>query len=111
MRSFGSDNNSGAHPRMLAAIAEANVDHAIAYGDDDWTRRAENVIRKMLDRNNIDPVFVFNGTGAKCGGAVGLSSTFSVCDLCRYGTYCYRRMWCTGQIHRQSVEGNSDTRW
>jgi len=64
MRSFGSDNNSGAHPRMLAAIAEANVDHAIAYGDDDWTRRAENVIRKMLDRNNIDPVFVFNGTGA-----------------------------------------------
>jgi threonine aldolase len=35
MRSFGSDNNSGAHPRMLAAIAEANVDHAIAYGDDD----------------------------------------------------------------------------
>ena len=64
MRSFGSDNNSGAHPRMLAAIAEANVDHAIAYGDDDWTRCAENVIRKMLDRNDIDPVFVFNGTGA-----------------------------------------------
>ena len=64
MRSFGSDNNSGAHPRMLAAIAEANVDHAIAYGDDDWTRRAENVIRKMFDRNDIDPVFVFNGTGA-----------------------------------------------
>jgi len=38
MRSFGSDNNSGAHPRMLAAIAEANADYAIAYGDDDWTR-------------------------------------------------------------------------
>ena len=41
MRSFGSDNNSGIHPRILQAIMDANVDHAIGYGDDECTRKAE----------------------------------------------------------------------
>ena len=31
-RGFGSDNHSGVHPDVLAAIAEANVQHAMAYG-------------------------------------------------------------------------------
>jgi threonine aldolase len=34
MRSFGSDNHSGIHPDVLAAIHNANVNHACAYGDD-----------------------------------------------------------------------------
>lgn len=37
MRSFGSDNNSGVHPRIMQAIAEANTDHTVAYGDDAWS--------------------------------------------------------------------------
>jgi L-asparaginase II len=36
-RGFASDNNSGAHPDVLAAIAEANDGHVPAYGDDDRT--------------------------------------------------------------------------
>ncbi len=64
MRSFGSDNNSGIHPRMLKAFAEANSDHAIAYGDDQWTRDAEECIRVMLSDSVIEPWFLFNGTGA-----------------------------------------------
>lgn len=64
MRSFGSDNNSGVHPRIMKAIAEANVDHTIAYGDDDWTRRAEDTVRELLGEKDIQPIFVFNGTGA-----------------------------------------------
>jgi len=39
-RGFGSDNHSGVHPEVLAAIAEANIGHAHAYGDDPWTVRA-----------------------------------------------------------------------
>ena len=36
-RGFASDNNSGAHPEVLAAIAAANEGHVVAYGDDDYT--------------------------------------------------------------------------
>jgi len=64
MRSFGSDNNSGIHPRILKALAEANSDHAIAYGDDKWTREAQEIIRTMLDDSEVEPFFLFNGTGA-----------------------------------------------
>lgn len=34
MRSFASDNNSGVHPAVMDAMAEANRDHAVGYGDD-----------------------------------------------------------------------------
>lgn len=64
MRSFGSDNNSGVHPRILAAMAQANSDHTIAYGDDLWTREAEECIRVMLGNSEIEPWFLFNGTGS-----------------------------------------------
>ncbi|MDL2311393.1 aminotransferase class V-fold PLP-dependent enzyme [Bacteroidales bacterium OttesenSCG-928-B11] len=63
MRSFGSDNNSGVHPSILAAISKANQDHAIAYGDDLWTTKAIALIRDHFGKN-AEPFFVFNGTGA-----------------------------------------------
>lgn len=64
MRSFESDNNSGVHPRIMQAIMDANINHTIAYGDDDWTHRAEDAVRELLEENDIQPLFVFNGTGA-----------------------------------------------
>ena len=64
MRSFGSDNNSGIHPRMLQAIMDANHHHAVGYGDDDWTREAEKAVNQLLGKDGIEPYFVFNGTGA-----------------------------------------------
>ena len=64
MRSFGSDNNSGVHPRIMDAIVQANSDHAIGYGDDDWTRKAEVAMQTLLETDSIKPYFVFNGTGA-----------------------------------------------
>lgn len=64
MRSFGSDNNSGVHPRIIEAIAEANCDHTIAYGDDQWTREAEEGVRRILENSEVIPSFHFNGTGA-----------------------------------------------
>ncbi|MEA2126080.1 MAG: threonine aldolase [Solirubrobacteraceae bacterium] len=63
MRSFASDNYAGAHPEVLAAIAEANAGHAVAYGDDPWTERARAAVRVRLGEH-ADPYFVFNGTGA-----------------------------------------------
>ncbi len=31
MRSFGSDNNSGVHPRIIQAIIDANTNHTVAF--------------------------------------------------------------------------------
>ena len=64
MRSFGSDNNSGVHPRIMDAIVASNTNHTIGYGDDDWTREAEKAVQKLLQDDSIKPYFVFNGTGA-----------------------------------------------
>ncbi len=64
MRSFGSDNNSGVHPLMMQAIIDANKDHTIGYGDDVWTREAEKAVKRLIGKEDIEPLFVFNGTGA-----------------------------------------------
>ena len=63
MRSFGSDNHSGVHPRIVDALLQANIDHAVAYGGDPWTRRAIRLFRKEFGPD-IAVFFVFGGTGA-----------------------------------------------
>lgn len=63
MRSFASDNNSGVHPLVMEAIAKANDNHAVGYGDDPWTDAATDKIRAVFGPS-ADPFFVFNGTGA-----------------------------------------------
>jgi threonine aldolase len=62
-RGFASDNNAGAHPQVLEAIARANVGHASGYGADGWTARAEEAIRRALDLPEAAVHLVFNGTG------------------------------------------------
>lgn len=63
MRSFASDNNSGIHPSVLAAITNANHEHAFGYGDDCWTRQAEVNFKEQFG-DEVETLFVFNGTGA-----------------------------------------------
>jgi threonine aldolase len=63
MRSFASDNNAGVHPRVMAAMMEANRDHATGYGDDLWTERALEAICKLFGPE-ARACLVFNGTGA-----------------------------------------------
>ncbi|HTJ27342.1 MAG TPA: aminotransferase class I/II-fold pyridoxal phosphate-dependent enzyme [Candidatus Limnocylindria bacterium] len=60
---FASDNNAGAHPRMLAAIAEANAGHVAGYGGDEYTARAVEAFRELLGPQ-AQAFFVFNGSGA-----------------------------------------------
>lgn len=43
---------------------EVNHHHAIAYGDDPWTDKAKLSIRKLLGDDTLEPMFLFNGTGA-----------------------------------------------
>lgn len=62
-RGFASDNYSGIHPEVLAAIAAANGGHQPAYGYDAYTERLQEVVRGHFgERAETFPVF--NGTGA-----------------------------------------------
>lgn len=62
-RGFGSDNHSGISPEILEAIHKANIDHALAYGDDEYCQRAEQLFREHFG-DQAKVYFVFNGTGA-----------------------------------------------
>jgi threonine aldolase len=61
-RSFASDNAAGAHPAVLEAVARANHGHALAYGDDRWTRECEGAFRDLF--GDVTTLLTFNGTGA-----------------------------------------------
>lgn len=62
-RHFFSDNHAGAHPEVLAAVAEASRGHAMAYGDDPWTERAVELLRAQFGAA-AEPFLVFNGSMA-----------------------------------------------
>jgi len=67
VRGFASDNYSGVHPEVLAAIAAANEGHQIAYGEDVYTARLQEVVGAHFgERAEAFPVF--NGTGANVTG-------------------------------------------
>lgn len=62
-RGFASDNYAGVHPEVLAAIADANGGHQIAYGEDQYTARLAEVVKAEFgEQAEVFPVF--NGTGA-----------------------------------------------
>jgi threonine aldolase len=63
VKGFASDNNAAAHPEVLAAIAAANEGHAVAYGHDPWTKRAEELLRAHFGEQ-ARSYLVFNGTAA-----------------------------------------------
>ena len=70
-RSFASDNNAGAHPAVLRAVARANQGHVIGYGDDPHTARARATFRRHF--GDAEVFFVFNGTAANCLGLQALT--------------------------------------
>ena len=62
-RHFASDNYSGICPEAWTALAEANPDHEVSYGDDSWTQKASDLIREVFE-TRCEVFFVFNGTAA-----------------------------------------------
>jgi len=54
-------------------MAEANAGHAPAYGNDDWTREASDLIRDVFE-TRCEVFFVFNGTAA---------NSLSLASLCQ----------------------------
>lgn len=63
VRGFASDNYSGVHPEVLAALAAANDGHQVSYGEDDYTARLQELMVEHFGPG-IESFPVFNGTGA-----------------------------------------------
>jgi threonine aldolase len=76
MRSFASDNHAGVHPAIIKAIEHANIDHAIAYGDDDYTMKAKEIFKEIFGKQT-DVYLVFNGTGANVTALTCLTQAYN----------------------------------
>lgn len=60
---FGSDNHSGVHPEILAALSAASVGHAPSYGTDEISARVHEIFAREFGAGT-EAFFVFNGTAA-----------------------------------------------
>lgn len=71
MKMFMSDNNSGVHNKIMEAIVNINKEHDYSYGTDNTTKKAEELISKLLGKD-VDTYFVSTGTAANVLGLSGL---------------------------------------
>ncbi|HEY3808955.1 MAG TPA: beta-eliminating lyase-related protein [Steroidobacteraceae bacterium] len=88
---FASDNTAGICPEAFAALSAANTGHVPSYGDDGFTARAADLIRRLFERPQAQVFFVFNGTAA---------NALSLAALCRS----YHGVICHEQSHVQTDE-------
>jgi threonine aldolase len=69
---FASDNTAAIAPEILAAIRRANKASALAYGNDDWTRRVERRFAEIFERE-VAAFLVPTGTVANALALAHLS--------------------------------------
>lgn len=62
MYSFKNDYSEGAHPRILNALIESNFEQAEGYGEDCYTRKAVELLKQRIGRNDIDIHLLSGGT-------------------------------------------------
>ena len=75
-RGFASDNNAGVHPEIMKALNEVNIGHTIAYGDDPYTTKTIQSLRKIFGAGST-AFLVFNGTAANVLGLNSLTQPYN----------------------------------
>lgn len=85
MKSFASDNVSGVHPKIFAAMLKANEGQVPAYGDDEYSAQAVEIIRRHLG-GQARPYFVSLGTAANVLGLSTVTSSWGavICSDCAH---------------------------
>lgn len=69
---FASDNTGPVHPKIMAAMVEANAGAAMPYGNDPWMPQVTERIRTMFDWPEAEVLLVATGTGANALALAGL---------------------------------------
>ena len=64
IQSFSNDYNTGCHPRILDALAATNNVPQAAYGQDDYSEQARELLRKQMNQSDAAVHFVSGGTQA-----------------------------------------------
>ena len=59
---FRNDYSFGAHPKVLSALAETNLEGNIGYGDDAYCDRAKALIRDLCQCPQAEVQFLIGGT-------------------------------------------------
>jgi threonine aldolase len=73
---FASDNYAGACPEAMHWLQTANASgHEPAYGEDRWTQRSTDMLRKLFDID-CDVYYVFNGTAANSLALASLCQSY-----------------------------------
>ena len=62
MYSFKNDYSEGAHPKILNALLETNLVQDEGYGEDRYSRKAIELIKEKIGRNDVDIHFISGGT-------------------------------------------------
>lgn len=75
MKSFASDNYSGVHPEVMAALQRVNTEHAGSYGNDEYTAKAKEKFQQLFGTDS-EVFFVYNGTGANVLGLSAMTRSF-----------------------------------
>lgn len=75
MKSFASDNYSGVHPEVMAALQRVNTEHAGSYGNDEYTAKAKEKFQQLFG-SDAEVFFVYNGTGANVLGLSAMTRSF-----------------------------------
>jgi threonine aldolase len=76
IKTFASDNYSGVHPEIMAALMGANLGHAASYGADEITAIAISKFREYFGQET-EVFFAYNGTGANVLGLSALTQSFN----------------------------------
>jgi threonine aldolase len=87
---FASDNTAAICPPAWAALAEANADAEVSYGEDKWSRRVSDRVREIFE-TDCEVFLVFNGTAA---------NSLALAQLCRS----YHAVICHQSAHCQTDE-------
>ena len=62
MYSFKNDYSEGAHPNILKALAETNYEQEEGYGEDTYSKKAKELLKQRINREDIDIHFLVGGT-------------------------------------------------
>lgn len=62
MYSFKNDYSEGAHPRILSALIDSNMEQVEGYGEDQYTTEAVTLLKKRIGREDVDIHLLPGGT-------------------------------------------------
>lgn len=62
MYSFMNDYSEGAHPNIMAALQQSNLEQTVGYGMDVYCDESTKQLKKILDNENVDIHYLVGGT-------------------------------------------------